>query len=66
MFIVNQFIDQLLGQHYAESAGPKTTVLSNSHMIEKVLRRTAHSCMALSEDKGVGYAHRNAEAIRLK
>lgn len=45
-FVVDQFIDQLPCQHYAESTWAKALLLANGYMAEDVLRRTAGGCMA--------------------
>jgi hypothetical protein len=45
-FVVDQFIDQLPCQQYAEPAWAKALLLSNSYMAKDVLRRIADGRMA--------------------
>jgi hypothetical protein len=46
LFVVDQFIDELFRQQYAEAAGSQALLFTNRHMAKQILRRAADGCVA--------------------
>src|SRR5580704_6263900 len=45
-FVVDQFIDELFRQQYAEAAWSQATLFTNRHVAKQILSRVADGCVA--------------------